>query len=264
MSKIAIVGFGGAGYCAAREIRQHDRISSIDVYSDTNVGPYNPMLTTYYVKGAIPYEALFPFGNLDEIEKELDLNFHADCPVTGLIPEKKELCFADGSKRSFDQILFSTGASAIMPPIPGIDLPGVIKMRTVQDAVHLKKILAEGTVKTALVIGASWVGIKVIEDLVENGVTSTLVDGAKWMFYVAAFAERSGGKGRKGFMWPDALADSAGSRWPVNRRDAERLPVYGGSCGGMHWYADERRILEGQRSEDWAGHSGGLPYVFQL
>ena len=93
MSKIAIVGFGGAGYCAAREIRQHDRISSIDVYSDTNVGPYNPMLTTYYVKGAIPYEALFPFGNLDEIEKELDLNFHADCPVTGLIPEKKELCF---------------------------------------------------------------------------------------------------------------------------------------------------------------------------
>ena len=147
------------------------------------------MLTTYYVKGAIPYEALFPFGNLDEIEKELDLNFHADCPVTGLIPEKKELCFADGSKRSFDQILFSTGASAIMPPIPGIDLPGVIKMRTVQDAVHLKKILAEGTVKTALVIGASWVGIKVIEDLVENGVTSTLVDGAKWMFYVAAFEE---------------------------------------------------------------------------
>lgn len=189
MSKIAIVGFGGAGYCAAREIRQHDRISSIDVYSDTNVGPYNPMLTTYYVKGAIPYEALFPFGNLDEIEKELDLNFHADCPVTGLIPEKKELCFADGSKRSFDQILFSTGASAIMPPIPGIDLPGVIKMRTVQDAVHLKKILAEGTVKTALVIGASWVGIKVIEDLVENRVTSTLVDGAKWMFYVAAFEE---------------------------------------------------------------------------
>lgn len=239
MSKIAIVGFGGAGYCAAREIRQHDRISSIDVYSDTNVGPYNPMLTTYYVKGAIPYEALFPFGNLDEIEKELDLNFHADCPVTGLIPEKKELCFADGSKRSFDQILFSTGASAIMPPIPGIDLPGVIKMRTVQDAVHLKKILAEGTVKTALVIGASWVGIKVIEDLVENGVTSTLVDGAKWMFYVAAFEE-------------------------TDRRDAERLPVYGGSCGGMHWYADERRILEGQRSEDWAGHSGGLPYVFQL
>lgn len=54
MSKIAIVGFGGAGYCAAREIRQHDRISSIDVYSDTNVGPYNPMLTTYYVKGADP------------------------------------------------------------------------------------------------------------------------------------------------------------------------------------------------------------------
>lgn len=189
MSKIAIVGFGGAGYCAAKEIRQHDKASSIDVFSDTDVGPYNPMLTTYYVKGAIPYEALFPFGDMETIQKDLDLRFHAHRPVVGLVPEEKKLRFADGSEERFDKILFSTGASAIMPPIPGIDLPGVIKMRTAQDAVHLKNILAEGKVKTALVIGASWVGIKVIEDLVESGVESTLVDGAKWMFFVAAFEE---------------------------------------------------------------------------
>ena len=43
--------------------------------------------------------------------------------------------------------------------------------------------------KTGLVIGASWVGIKVIEDLVTYGVKSTLVDGAPWAFFVATFEE---------------------------------------------------------------------------
>ena len=64
MSKYAIVGFGGAGYHAAKEIRRLDMEAVIDVYSDTEIGPYNPMLTTYFVKGAIPYEAMFPFGEI--------------------------------------------------------------------------------------------------------------------------------------------------------------------------------------------------------
>ena len=116
MKKFAIVGFGAAGYKAAQEARRLDPEAQIDVYSDTNTAPYNPMLTTYYVKGAIPYEALFPFGSLEKITKELNINFYADTPVTGVIPEEKTLRFADGSSKQYDKILFSTGASAVMPP----------------------------------------------------------------------------------------------------------------------------------------------------
>ena len=189
MKKIAIIGFGGAGYQAAKEIRRRDPSAAIDVYSDTNIGPYNPMLTTYYVKGAIPYEALFPFGSLEQIVQELHINFFANKPVTGLDPAAKILKFSDGTTAQYDKILISTGASAVMPPLKGIDLPGVFKMRTAQDAVSLKKALDKGTIKSALVIGASWVGIKIVEDMVAYGIPCTLVDGAKWMFYVAAFEE---------------------------------------------------------------------------
>ncbi len=189
MKKTAIIGFGGAGYNAAKEIRARDPETVIDVYSDTNIGPYNPMLTTYYVKGAIPYDALFPFGSLEKIQAELKLNFHGECPVTGLVPGEKKLRLADGSEAVYDEILISTGASAVMPPLQGIDLPGVFKMRTAEDAVALRKVLDEGKLKSALVIGASWVGIKVVEDMAAYGVPCTLVDGAPWMFYVAAFEE---------------------------------------------------------------------------
>ena len=129
MSKYAIVGFGGAGYNAAKEIRRLDAAAVIDVYSDTDIGPYNPMLTTYFVKGAIPYEAMFPYGDLETIRKQLNLNIYTNTPVVGLEPETKTLKLSDGSEVQYDKILISTGSSALMPPIPGLDLPGVFKMR---------------------------------------------------------------------------------------------------------------------------------------
>lgn len=191
MSKYAIIGFGGAGYNAAKEIRRLDPTAVIDIYSDTDIGPYNPMLTTYYVKGAIPYEAMFPFGDLDTIREELKLNVHTHTPVSGIDPETKTLTLPDGTKAQYDKILISTGASAVMPPIVGLDLPGVFKMRTAQDAVQLKEMLDSGKITSGLVIGASWVGIKIVEDLCAKNIPCTLVDGAKWMFYVAAFEETS-------------------------------------------------------------------------
>ena len=42
MKKLAIIGFGGAGYNAARAVRQRDCEAVIDVYSDTDTAPGNP------------------------------------------------------------------------------------------------------------------------------------------------------------------------------------------------------------------------------
>lgn len=189
MNRIAIIGFGGAGYSAALAARRQNPEATIDVYSDTNTAPYNPMLTTYYVKGSIPYDALFPFGSVEKISEELHLSFHAGTPVTGINPAEKALLFADGSSKTYDNILISTGASAVMPPLPGTDLPGVFKMRTVDDAVQLKEALATGKVRSGLVFGASWSGIKVVEDFVEAGVDCTLMNRSRQAFSKALFPQ---------------------------------------------------------------------------
>ena len=46
MTRYAIIGFGCAGYCAARTIRENDPDGVISVYSEHGYAPYNPMLTT--------------------------------------------------------------------------------------------------------------------------------------------------------------------------------------------------------------------------
>ena len=51
MSSYAIIGFGCAGYQAARAIRGRDERGAIDVFSGVGLGPSKPMLSTQYTKG---------------------------------------------------------------------------------------------------------------------------------------------------------------------------------------------------------------------
>ncbi|MBR3308897.1 MAG: NAD(P)/FAD-dependent oxidoreductase, partial [Lachnospiraceae bacterium] len=67
MKNYAIIGFGCAGYHAAKAIRKNDPDGRIVVYSDTADPPFNPMLSTYYASDALPLEGTFPFGSMEEI-----------------------------------------------------------------------------------------------------------------------------------------------------------------------------------------------------
>ena len=69
MADYAIIGFGCAGYYGAKAIRENDPDGTIAVYSEHGYSPYNPMLTTYYVAGKIPFEGLFPFGDMEKIRR---------------------------------------------------------------------------------------------------------------------------------------------------------------------------------------------------
>ena len=189
MKKLAIVGFGAAGYHAAKEARRLDADCQIHVYSDSDLAPYNPMLTTYYVQDSIPYEALFPFGQMETICAQLRLIPHLGQAVLGIEPDQRRLHLASGMSEPYDGILISTGAAASAPPVPGADLPGVYRMRTVDDACALKQKLESGSVRRGLVIGASWVGIKIVENLLRRGIDCTLVEGAATVFAGAAFPE---------------------------------------------------------------------------
>lgn len=188
MEKVAIIGFGCAGYHGAKALRSRDSQASIDVYTDVSHPPANPMLTTYYVKKAIPRDALFPFGSLESIADDYRLNIRQE-KVIGLEGATRTLQLEGGEHPSYDRILIATGASAFAPPIEGINLPGVLVMRTPADAQQLKELLEEKRPQSALVIGASMTGIKVAELLHLGGVECTMVDGAPYMFPLAAFEE---------------------------------------------------------------------------
>lgn len=190
MEHFAIIGFGCAGYHALRAIREAGCTAQIDIYSDTDMPPYNPMLTTYYVAGKLSYEGMFPFGSLTEIGKQFCADFHTVARVKKIKAKEKAVVTEDGQERVYDKILISTGARAF---VPGAFAPlkGAHCMRTVEDARKLKKVLNKRTYKNAVVIGASMVGIKVAELLHKRGINVTLADMSSHIFALAAYPKVS-------------------------------------------------------------------------
>ena len=68
-----------------------------------------------------------------------------------------------------------TGAAPLRPPIPGIDLPGVFTLRNLQDVDRIKARVDQG-VKQAVVVGAGFIGLELVENFVRRGIATTVVE----------------------------------------------------------------------------------------
>ena len=78
----------------------------------------------------------------------------------------------------YDKLIVATGASAVKPPIPGVDLPGVFPMRAPEDAITMRDYLTQNDVKKAVVIGGGFIGLELAENLVDRGISVTVVEVA--------------------------------------------------------------------------------------
>ena len=195
MRTYAIVGFGTAGYHALKAIRRLDAGGTVDVYTNTGLAPYNPMLTTYYAGGKLSYREMFPFGSLEEIQKTC--SFRCICDTVKSVAAGRTVETEKGEVRSYDKILIATGASAFAPAIPGLEPERRFFMRTDEDALRLSRALEDKRVKSAVVVGASMVGIKVAELLAKRGIRTVLADLASCMFPLAAYEDVAAEIGRR-------------------------------------------------------------------
>ena len=189
MRKFAIVGMGCAGYHAIKAMRESGFEGEIHVFSDVEHPPANPMLTTYYISGRISRDRMFPFGNLEALKNTYDVTLHLDERAERVDTASKSVIVKNRDFTGFDRILLSTGARAIAPPLGQGGSGRTFLMRTVSDADALKAMLDTGTVKSAVVVGASMVGIKVAELLYNLGIKVYMADMAERLFPLAATRE---------------------------------------------------------------------------
>lgn len=182
---IAIIGNGCAAAECIKKLREKGYSGEIHLFSDNDRPIANPMLTTYFVSGKIDWEGLFPYGKGDEFYHNYQVITHFGSPVVNLDAHNRIIKNKDGFEFSYDQCLIATGASPFLPSIPGIHSNKVFVMRTVDDAVRLKKALQNRPHK-ALVVGASMAGIKVVEAFHMVGVKVILADLADHIFPLAA------------------------------------------------------------------------------
>lgn len=177
-----ILGNGCAGAECAIALRENGYDGVIQMFGDNNLPPANPMLTTYYASKRIDWETMFPYG-MDFYER-YGVEFHGDEPVEELLNMEHKIRTAKGTYE-YVKCLAASGASAVMPPIPGCGSGKVLTVRTPQDAKALEAA-GEARPRYVLVVGASMVGIKVVEMFANQGAEVTLADLAPGIFPLAA------------------------------------------------------------------------------
>jgi NADPH-dependent 2,4-dienoyl-CoA reductase/sulfur reductase-like enzyme len=87
----------------------------------------------------------------------------------------KDLSSGKSRVVEFDHLMISTGARPLRPTqIRGIDLPGVVGLRTLEDAEAIKAML-DDRVRKVLILGGGYIGIEMAEVLVDLGIEVTMV-----------------------------------------------------------------------------------------
>jgi NADPH-dependent 2,4-dienoyl-CoA reductase/sulfur reductase-like enzyme len=77
----------------------------------------------------------------------------------------------------YDMLVIGTGAVPVRPALPGVDLPGVHLLHTIDQARRLHDVVLDGN-RRAVLIGAGYVGIEMADALTRRGLDVTVVEMA--------------------------------------------------------------------------------------
>jgi NADPH-dependent 2,4-dienoyl-CoA reductase/sulfur reductase-like enzyme/rhodanese-related sulfurtransferase len=76
---------------------------------------------------------------------------------------------------TYDKLILAPGAAPLRPQIPGIDLPGIFTLRNLEDMDRIKARVDKG-VRQAVMIGAGFIGLELVENFVRRGIATTVVE----------------------------------------------------------------------------------------
>lgn len=88
----------------------------------------------------------------------------------------KTLATGEESSLPYDKLVLATGASPVVPPIPGVDKKNVFALHGVHDAEGIKAILAQGKAEDVVIIGGGLIGVETTEALATHGCRVTVVE----------------------------------------------------------------------------------------
>ena len=76
----------------------------------------------------------------------------------------------------YEKLAIATGAKPIIPSIQGANSEGVFSIRSLYDAIKIRRFIEENSPKEAVIIGAGFVGMEMAESLTMLGIKVTVIE----------------------------------------------------------------------------------------
>lgn len=178
---IIVGGVAGGATVAARLSRLGTEREIIIIERGEHVSFANCGLP-YYIGGVIEKESSLLLATPELFRTRYGIDVLLRHEVYSIDPQQRtvgvtNLVTGEKMQMPYDELVLSPGAAPLRPPMPGVDLPGVMTLRTVPDANAIRRYIAEHKVRRALVIGAGFIGLEVAENLQLAGIEVSIVEG---------------------------------------------------------------------------------------
>lgn len=179
--KIVIIGGVAGGASAAVRARRLAEEAEIIVLERGRYVSFANCGLPYHIGGVIPQRASLLLKTPEDFRQRFNLDVRVRhevlaIDVQGKCIEVRDLTSGQVYRESYDRLLLSTGAAPLLPPLPGIESPGVFALRSIDDMDAILVHIASHTVKHATVVGGGFIGLEVTEALRRRGLAVTLLE----------------------------------------------------------------------------------------
>ena len=179
--KIVIVGGVAGGATAAARLRRLDESLEIVLLEQDGHVSYANCGLPYHIGGVIPEEKSLLVQTAQGLRNRYHIDVRTGSRVTGVDGAHKTVRVEAAGREyeeSYDVLLLSPGSEPVRPPVPGVDLPKVVTLRTIADTQRIRDLCSGGKVGQATVVGGGFIGLEMAENLRRLGVEVTLVEAA--------------------------------------------------------------------------------------
>ncbi|MBL8826669.1 MAG: FAD-dependent oxidoreductase [Planctomycetaceae bacterium] len=178
--KIVIIGGVAGGASAATRARRLCESAEIVLIERGPDVSFANCGMPYFVGGEIKDRAKMVVVTPERLRTRYKLDVRTQCSAESIDRGHKRVRLRDLASgreydETYDKLILAPGAAPIRPPLPGIDLPAVYTLRNLADMDRIKAAIDRGA-KSAVVVGAGFIGLEMVENFVHRGVTTTLVE----------------------------------------------------------------------------------------
>lgn len=176
MPAYVIVGASLAGATAAVTLRDEGADGSVTLIGAEPQPPYErPPLSKAYLRGETPFEKALVRPAAFYAEHQIETMFGTR--ATRIDRSARLVELEDHRRVPFDVLLIATGGRNRDVSIPGGDLDGVFRLRTVEDAARIRDEMVAG--RRAVIVGMGFIGSEVAASLRQKGLDVVAIDPSK-------------------------------------------------------------------------------------
>ncbi len=174
--KIVVVGGGAAGIGAAGGVKAADPGNEVVVFTEFEDVAYSPCGIPYvHGKEIDDFQRLFLATKEAYVQAGIDIRYET---WVGRVDVARKVVHVDGQDVPWDSLVLATGFNYADPGVPGGDLDGLYYVKNIREAMEWDKVL--DTVKVAVVVEASPLGVEMTTALAHRGIETHLVDPGPW------------------------------------------------------------------------------------